>query len=52
MRVGGVRDDQRRAMLFELDQTVQKLRTKLGDVEETIALTGHYHNLLRAWAEV
>ena len=47
-----VRDDQRRAMLFELDQTVQKLRTKLGDVEETIALTGHYHNLLRAWAEV
>ena len=47
-----VRDDQRRAMLFELDQTVQKLRMKLGDVEETIALTGHYHNLLRAWAEV
>ncbi len=47
-----VRDDQRRSMLFELDQTVQKLRAKLGDVEETIALTGHYHNLLRAWAEV
>lgn len=47
-----VRDDGRRSMLFELDQTVQKLRAKLGDVEETIALTGHYHNLLRAWAEV
>ena len=47
-----VRDAQRRTMLFELDQTVQKLRTKLGDVEETIALTGHYHNLLRAWSEV
>jgi len=47
-----VRDDQRRAMLFELDQTIQKLRGRIGDCEETVALTGQYHNLLRMWAEV
>jgi len=47
-----VRDDRRRAMLFELDQTILKLRAQIGDCEETVALTGHYHNLLRLWAEV
>lgn len=47
-----VRDDRHRSMLFELDQTIQKLRARLGEAEETIALTGHYHNLLRMWSEV
>ncbi len=47
-----VRDDQRRGMLFELDQSIQKLRGRLGDTEETVALTGHYHNLLRMWSEL
>ena len=47
-----VRNDQQRAMLFELDQNIQKLRGRLGECEETIALTGHYHNLLRLWSEV
>lgn len=47
-----VRDDARRAMLFELDQTILALRTRLGETEETIALTGHYHNLLRMWSDV
>jgi PKHD-type hydroxylase len=47
-----VRDDRRRALLFELDQTIQKLRARLGESEESVALTGHYHNLLRMWAEV
>ncbi|MBB6560618.1 PKHD-type hydroxylase [Acidovorax soli] len=47
-----VRDDVRRAMLFELDQTIQKLRARLGETEETVALTGQYHNLLRMWSEV
>lgn len=48
-----VRDDNKRSMLFELDQTIQKLRAlQNGDSEETLALTGHYHNLLRMWAEV
>ena len=47
-----VRDDARRQMLFELDSQIQKLRVRLGDSEEVVALTGHYHNLLRQWAEV
>jgi PKHD-type hydroxylase len=47
-----VRDDGQRVMLFELDQTILKLRARIGECEETVALTGHYHNLLRLWAEV
>jgi PKHD-type hydroxylase len=47
-----VRNDQQRAMLFELDQNIQKLRARLGESEETVALTGHYHNLLRLWSEI
>ncbi|WP_428420950.1 Fe2+-dependent dioxygenase [Methylibium sp.] len=47
-----VRDDWQRQLLFELDQDVQKLREKLGDCDEVVSLTGHYHNLLRQWAEV
>ena len=27
-----------------------KLRGQLGETDETIALTGSYHNLLRQWA--
>lgn len=47
-----VRDDGRRAMLLELDQTILRLRSKLGDTEETVSLAGHYHNLLRMWSEI
>jgi len=47
-----VRSDVQRSMLFELDQNIQKLRARLGESEETVALTGHYHNLLRLWSEV
>lgn len=47
-----VRDNHQRAMLFELDQSIQKLRDKLGETEETVALTGHYHNLLRMWTDI
>ncbi|MFT3780152.1 MAG: Fe2+-dependent dioxygenase [Ottowia sp.] len=47
-----VRDDAQRAMLFELDQTIQKLRALHGETDEALALTNHYHNLLRLWAEV
>ena len=46
-----VRDDARRTMLYELDQVIQRLRARLGDDDETKALTHHYHNLLRQWAE-
>jgi PKHD-type hydroxylase len=47
-----VREAWQRSMLFELDQNIQKLRARLGDCDETLSLTGHYHNLLRLWAEV
>jgi PKHD-type hydroxylase len=46
-----VRDDGKRGMLFDLDQNIQKLRARLGDCEEVVGLTGHYHNLLRQWAD-
>jgi PKHD-type hydroxylase len=46
-----VRDDWQRAMLFELDANIQALRGKHGDGAELVGLTGHYHNLLRMWAE-
>jgi len=47
-----VRDDARRTALYELDQTIQSLRASLGETRECIALTSHYHNLVRMWAEV
>ena len=47
-----VRDDGRRAMLLELDQTIVRLRARLGDTDETVSLAGHYHNLLRMWSEI
>lgn len=47
-----VAEDGCRTMLYELDQNIQKLREKVGDTEEVVGLTGHYHNLLRRWATV
>jgi PKHD-type hydroxylase len=47
-----VRDVTRRVALHELDQVIQSLRARLGESPECVALTGHYHNLLRMWAEV
>ena len=47
-----VRDDEKRRMLFELDQTIVKLRARAGETEEAVALTSHYHNLLRMWSDV
>jgi PKHD-type hydroxylase len=47
-----VREDAKRALLFELDTNIQKLRAAHGESEATVGLTGHYHNLLRMWAEV
>ena len=47
-----VRDDWKRSMLFELDQNIQQVRGTHGDSEATVGLTGHYHNLLRMWAEI
>jgi PKHD-type hydroxylase len=47
-----VRDDWRRTMLFNLDMTILRLRQRLGEADELVALTSHYHNLLRQWAEL
>jgi PKHD-type hydroxylase len=47
-----VREDAKRALLFELDTNIQKLRAEYGESEATVGLTGHYHNLLRMWVEV
>jgi PKHD-type hydroxylase len=47
-----IRDDRRRTMLFELDQAIQALRARHGESAEALALTNHYHNLLREWSEV
>lgn len=47
-----VRDDARRSALYDLDQTIQSLRARLGENPDCVALTAHYHNLLRMWAEV
>lgn len=48
-----VRQAERRALLFDLDRSVQGLTAKLGGTDaEVISLTGAYHNLLRMWAEV
>lgn len=46
-----IRDDARRGMLFEMDQTIQTLRSKLGDSTEVLNLTAQYHNLVRMWAD-
>ena len=44
-----VRSDADRAVLFDLDQSIQRLPT---DHPSAVALTGVYHNLLRRWADV
>jgi PKHD-type hydroxylase len=41
----------RRAVLFDMDLAIQRLRTDVGDKHPSlIALTGAYHNLVRMWA--
>lgn len=48
-----IRDDATRHMLFNLDQSIQNLRTELGDTHiEVVKLTSLYHNLIRKWAEL
>jgi len=47
-----VRDDAARRILFELDQAVQDVASRLGANDPAaVRLTGTYHNLLRRWAE-
>ncbi len=47
-----IRDDKARRILFDLDQSVQRLTGQLGGGDRSvIELTGVYHNLLRMWAD-
>lgn len=47
-----VRDDAHRTLLFQLDQSIQKLTIDRGGKDvEVVSLTGIYHNLLRMWAD-
>ena len=47
-----IRDDARRAQLFELDGTIQRLTSTGADSDSLVRLTAHYHGLLRAWTEI
>jgi PKHD-type hydroxylase len=47
-----IRSDGDRTMLFDLDQTIQKLAGELPGSPLGVKLTGIYHNLLRRWAEM
>ena len=47
-----VRDNHQRALLFDLDQSIQVLTRKRGGKDNEVRrLTGVYHNLVRMWAE-
>ena len=48
-----IRADDQRALLFDLDQTIQRLALeKDANDPSVVSLSGVYHNLLRQWAEV
>lgn len=47
-----IRDDTRRALLFDMDVAIQRLAAQQPDHPSVVQLTGVYHNLLRQWAEV
>lgn len=47
-----VRQAHRRAMLWELDQTIQSLAEQPQAQAQLARLSGVYHNLIREWAEV
>jgi PKHD-type hydroxylase len=47
-----VRGESERTLLYDLDQSVQRLAAIHGsDHCEVVSLTGHYHNLIRLWAD-
>jgi PKHD-type hydroxylase len=47
-----VRDDTRRAILFDMDMAIQRLAKDMPDHPSLTQLTAVYHNLLRQWAEL
>lgn len=47
-----IRHAHRRRLLWELDQSIQRLSMTEEGASEAIALSGIYHNLIREWAEI
>ena len=47
-----VRDDGQRALLFDLDNAIQRLTATGADDAARVHLTGCYHNLLRMWSDI
>jgi PKHD-type hydroxylase len=48
-----VRSDEQRRLLFDMDNHLRDLRSRLGESDPgIIGLTSTYHNLLRAWLDV
>jgi PKHD-type hydroxylase len=46
-----VRDDGKRALLFDLDLAINRVNQAVPDHPAVVALTSCYHNLLRRWAD-
>src|SRR5262249_57167985 len=46
-----VRDDTRRAILFDMDMAIQRIAQESPAHPSVVQLTGVYHNLMRQWAE-
>lgn len=46
-----VRDDAQRALLFDLDTSIQRLTQDMPNHASLVQMTGIYHNLLRMWAD-
>lgn len=46
-----VREQVRRTMLLELDESIQAIAARDPDAPEIVRLTGLYHNLLREWVD-
>lgn len=46
-----VQDDARHAILYDLDNSIQRLATRPENADEVNRLSGTYHNLIRQWAQ-
>ena len=46
-----IRDDQQRALLYEMDGAIQRLNQTNADETARRSLIGCYHNLVRQWSE-
>ena len=46
-----VREESQRALLLELDETIQELKKETASAASLLRLTGLYHTLLRHWVD-